>query len=444
MRQEKAWSGGGSLILIVLALLGALVFADPARAAETRTGDRVVIGPDEVLKDDLYAGADTVVVDGTVEGDLVAGASRITVNGNVEGDVIAAAQTVEISGEVGDDARVAGQALQLGENGDIAGDLLAAGYSLENRAGSSVGGDVLFGGYQALVDGEVGRDIRGGMGAFELGGEVGRNVDVEAGDGGEEPSGAGFAPGPEVPIPPVEPGLTLTDSARVDGDLSYESATRADIAPGAQVDGGVDFRQTSASAQAAEPDGAVSVVLDGLRLFVTLFLIGLVLVWAAPGWTGRLAETVRSRPLASFGSGVAALAAGLATVVVLLLAVILLAIVFGLISLGGLIPAILGLGALAEAAVAIAFALSVAYLSPVVVSLLGGSMILSRSGLEGLAGRILSLVAGLIVYVLLRAVPVLGPIVALAVALLGVGALALWLWSALRSRRAGPEPEPSG
>lgn len=437
MRQKKARSGEILLILIVLALLSALVLAGPARAAETRTGDRVVIGPDETLEDDLYAGANTVVVDGTVQGDLVAGASRVTINGEVEGDVIAAAQTVEISGEVGDDARLAGQALQLGDNGDISGDMIAAGYSLENRSGSTVGGDLLFGGYQALVDGDVGRDLRGGVGAMEIGGEVGRNVDVEVG-AEEEPANASFAPGPGVPIPPVEPGLALTDSARVDGDLAYESPTRADIAPGAQVGGGVDFRQTSADTNAAEPQGAAAIALESLRLFVTLFLIGLVLVWAAPGWTTRLTETVRSRPLASLGSGLAALAAVLIGLIVVLLAVVLLAIVFGLISLGGLVPAVLGVGALAEAAVAIAFALSVAYLAPVVVSLLGGGMLLSRAGLEGLAGRVLSLVAGLILYVLLRAVPVLGTIVALAVALLGVGALVLWLWSALRSRRAEP------
>lgn len=427
-----------SVILAALVLLATLVFVEPARAAETRTGDRVVIGADEVLRDDLYAGANTVVVDGTVEGDLVAGASRVTVNGEVEGDVMAAAQTVEISGEVGDDARLAGQALRLGEDGGIAGDLLAAGYSLDNRSGSTVGGDLLFGGYQALLDGEVGRDVRGAVGAMEIGGEVGRNVDLEVGGGDEEPA-AGFAPGAAVDIPSVEPGLTLTDSARVDGDLAYESPTRADISPGAQVGGSVDFRQTPAGARAAEPSVAAAVALDGLRLFITLFLIGLVLVWAAPGWTGRLADTVRSRPLASLGSGLAALVAALVALVVVLLVVVLLAVVFGLISLGGLVPVVLGIGALAEAAVAVAFALSAVYLAPVLVSFLGGSMMLSRAGLEGLAGRILSLVVGLTLYVLLRAVPVVGTIVAVAVALLGLGALALCLWSELRSCRAGPE-----
>jgi cytoskeletal protein CcmA (bactofilin family) len=80
---------------------------------DTRSGDRVVIGSDEEVGDDLYVFANEVVVDGTVRGHLVAFGSKITVNGTVEGDLIAAGQAVEIGGTVGDDSRIAGQTLLL-------------------------------------------------------------------------------------------------------------------------------------------------------------------------------------------------------------------------------------------------------------------------------------------------------------------------------------------
>jgi hypothetical protein len=38
-------------------------------AVNTRSGDRVVIGPNEAVDDDLYVVANEVVVDGTVRGD---------------------------------------------------------------------------------------------------------------------------------------------------------------------------------------------------------------------------------------------------------------------------------------------------------------------------------------------------------------------------------------
>jgi hypothetical protein len=45
-----------------------LVVASPVRAVETRSGDAVVIGPDEETEDELYVFANEIVVEGTVGG----------------------------------------------------------------------------------------------------------------------------------------------------------------------------------------------------------------------------------------------------------------------------------------------------------------------------------------------------------------------------------------
>ncbi len=58
------------------------------------------------------------------------------------------------------------------------------------------------------------------------------------------------------------------------------------------------------------------------------------------------------------------------------------------------------------------------------------------------AGRVLPLVTGLILYVILRAIPVLGPLVGLVVVLLGLGALSNWIWT--RLRRGPAQPPPAG
>ena len=189
-------------LLIGLALVVGMLTAAPAWAVETRQGDRIEVGPGEVVNDDLYAFGNTVTVDGTVEGDLVASGSRVIVNGTVE-----------------DDARIAGQALVLGENANIADDLFAAGYSLENRAGSNIGGSLFYGGYQALLAGTIEENFQAGVGALELRGEVGGDINAALGEA--EGGAPQFLPGSPVSIPAVEPGLTLTDSARVAGLLIY-------------------------------------------------------------------------------------------------------------------------------------------------------------------------------------------------------------------------------
>jgi hypothetical protein len=428
-----------------LVLLASLLFvSSSAWAIETRGGENVTIGADEVVEDDLYVGAQSVTVEGTVRGDLVAAGGTVRVNGGtVEGDLISAGQTVIINGTVEDDVRIAGQALLVGEDAQIADDLIAAGYSLESEPGSTVGGELLYGGYQALVAGTVGENLRGGMTAFELSGEVGGNVNVAVDGGGAQPAGGRFAPGaPAVSVPSVEPGLTLTDTARVDGDLHYESSSRGEIASGAQIGGEVAYEQRPAEKVEPAQRGAAAVLLESLRRFVVLLLIGLLLVWLAPRLVRGAADTVRSQPLLSLGWGVLSFLIVGVLVLVVLAATTVLAIVFGLVTLGGLIPAIVSVGVLTDAVLVVAFLISIFYLAPVVVSFLGGRMLLGRLQPDRATGRVLPLVIGIVLYVILRAIPILGAVVTLVVILLGLGALSIWAWRT--GRRGATTPPPVG
>ncbi|MDQ3795811.1 MAG: polymer-forming cytoskeletal protein [Actinomycetota bacterium] len=436
----RPFSKRNIFVFASLALLASLLFVSSAWAIETQGGQNVTIDADEVIEDDLYVGAETVTVEGTVRGDLVAAGGTVRMNGTVEGDIISAGQTVIVNGTVEDDVRIAGQALLIGEDAQITDDLIAAGYSLESERGSTVGGELLYGGYQALVAGNVGENVRGGMTAFELSGEVAGNVEVGVDGGGAQPAGGRFAPGaPAVSVPSVEPGLTLTDTARVEGDLRYESSSRGDIASGAQIGGDVAYEQRPAEEGQPAQTGASAVLVESLRRFVVLILIGLLLVWLAPGLVRGVADTVRNQPLLSLGWGVLDYVIVVVAGLLVLAATILLAVAFGLITLGGLIPAIISIGVLIDAVLVVAFLISVFYLAPVVVGFLGGRMLLGRFQPDRASGRVLPLVIGIVLYVILRAIPILGVVVAVVVVLLGLGALSIWAW---RTVRAGGTPPP--
>jgi cytoskeletal protein CcmA (bactofilin family) len=446
MRSNILGKRGLFVFVSLVLVLTNVVFAASAWAVETRSGENVTIGADEVVEDDLYVGAETVTVEGTVQGDLVAVGGTVRVNGGtVEGDLISAGRTVIVNGTVEDDVRIAGQALLVGEDAQITDDLIAAGFSLGTEPGSTVGGELLYGGYQALVAGNVEENVRGAMTAFELSGEVGGNVNVAVDGGGAPPAGGRFAPGPPaVSIPTVEPGLTLTDTARVGGDLHYESSSRGDIASGAQIGGDVAYEQRPAEEVQPAQTGASAVLLESLRRFVVLLLIGLLLVWLTPRLVRGVADTVRSQPLLSLGWGVLDFLIVMVASLLVLAATILLAIVFGLVTLGGLIPAIVSIGVLTDAVLVVAFLISVFYLAPVVVSFLGGRMLLGRFQPERAAGRVLPLVVGVLLYVILRAIPILGAVVALLVVLLGLGALSVWAWRTFRGAPATPLPADPG
>jgi cytoskeletal protein CcmA (bactofilin family) len=359
---------------------------------ETRSGDRVVIGSNEDINDDLYVSANEIVVDGTVRGDLIAIGNSVRVNGAVRQDVMAAGRSVEIGGTVGHAARIAGQTLLLSNGARIDGDLLAAGY---------------------------------------------KTVDVQVdGQGGGVPPFVATTPS-EVPVPTVEPGLTLRDSARVGGDLNYESSAEAQISPDAQIGGQVNRTARTPTQEEEEVTSpVVNVLLSILRSFLALLLVGLLLVWLVPGWIRRLATTVLERPLASLGWGVLAFVGFLALGIAILLTTILLAVIFGVLTLGGLVLLFIGLGVLAEVALVIIFLISTNYLAQIIVSFLAGVLVLEGVGPGRGIGRVLPLVVGLVLYVILRAIPVLGFIVGLVVVLLGLGALSHWVWTRLPHRRA--------
>ncbi|MGD2114831.1 MAG: polymer-forming cytoskeletal protein [Acidobacteriota bacterium] len=421
---RRAW-----LFALLIAAGTLAVAASLAGEVQLSGGQAVTVAADEVVTDDLYASGETVRIEGTVRGDLVAVGREVVIAGIVEGDVLAAGQSVTITGTVGDDSRIAGQVLHLGPEAQLGDDLMAAGFSLETQEGSGVGGTVRFFGYQALVAGEVAERLGGAMGALELAGTVHGDVDVEVGPRGEGAPPA-FWPTP-VPIPSVAPGLTVADTARLGGALRYESPTEGAIDPAAEI-GEIEFRETAASAE-AEPS-TLERVADGARRFVALLLVGALLLWIAPRWTAGLAETVRNRPLPSLGWGIVFLAVAVTGVVAIALLTALLAGALGTATLGGLVAAVIGGGILGEVALVVGVLVTCAYLPPVVVGLSGGGMVIGRGGSPTGGARFLALALGVLVLLLLMAIPYLGKLVWVLVLLLGLGSL--WLAIAGRLRRA--------
>lgn len=79
-----------------------------------------------------------------------------------------------------------------------------------------------------------------------------------------------------MPTPTVEPGLTLTDSAQVGGDLKYKSSAEAQISPAAQIGGQVVREERPAEEEPTRT--IVDEILDNLRSLIALILVGLLLM----------------------------------------------------------------------------------------------------------------------------------------------------------------------
>lgn len=442
-KAHPAWKLAYGLLILPVLLLGVGLFLVPsARAFEGRSGETVVIGPDEVIDDDLYVFAMTLDLQGTVNGDLVFFGQSATIDGTVTGDLIAAGQHVVIAGEVNDDVRAAAYAIEL--SGDLGDDLVAAGFSLDNVAGSGVGGDLVFAGYQALLAGQIDGDANVAGGAVEIEGTIVGDADVdvggaETGRGGQMPPGFPFFPGaPSVPF--VSPGLTVGDDASIGGDLNYTANQRVEISEGV-VNGEINFSRYVPERRREEAKPAAALVVlrwfaHQLRRLVTLLLVGALMLWLFPAWTRKMETIVRSKPLPSLGWGVVALAAFIVGMVALVIVTVLLAVVFGIVTLGELAGRFVTLGLIAFGAAGFGFSVVWSYVTRVVISLLLGHLILRLFGLQMAEKLWWPALVGVLIFVLVTAIPVLGWLVGFLVALLGLGALWIWAQEQLRERRA--------
>lgn len=434
MKRKRFWKWAGFVGLICLVLF---VLAPVALAFEGRGGDTVVIGAGEVIEDDLYVGAGTFTLDGTVKGDLIVFGSTIEINGTVEGDLIAAGQAVVVKGSVKDDARIAGMALTLGEGAQVGDDVVAAGFSIESRKGSSVGGDFICFGYQALLAGNVARNLNVAAGGLQLSGNIGGDVKAEVGEAEKGPSPMFFMPGAPA-MPSVPMGLTVDKGAHIGGKLDYTSASEWNI-PAGVVGGVVTHHKPEVEAEEEEVVvSPLSQFLGHLQRLVALLLVGLLIVWVVPGWTKRVADALQAKPLPSLGWGVVTIAATLLAFLVILVAMILLAVVLDLVKLNNLVGTVIVLGLLAIFALAVLFGLAIAYFTKIVVSFLGGRLILGRLNPNWAQGRLWPLVLGLVIFVILTAIPWVGGLISLVVVLLGLGALWLLGRDLYRQWRAVP------
>ncbi|MBN1311402.1 MAG: polymer-forming cytoskeletal protein [Anaerolineae bacterium] len=426
------------ITLLGLFLLALFISVPVASAYEDRSGERVVIGADEVIDDDLFVGAEELIMDGTINGDLVAMGQTVIINGKVTGSVIAGGSDVTVNGEVGHDVFAAGAVVTIGPEAQITHNAYAMGAGVESQSGSQIGGSLLIGGGQGLVSGDITNDLLVGSGRLRLEGTVGRNANVAV-----DTSGRSYSPtyyGPDTPsMPSIPAGLTFGSDAHVAGQFEYVSDQEVDVANSVSNDvkHTLPPQDEQLSRELAQQNSTSSYVFDALRRLIALLLVGLLVAWLAPRWITGPAEKLLARPLPSLGIGLVGLVAAPVVWVVAFGVVIVVAVVFGLLSLGGLtgLTLLAGFPALGLAFVVILFVLS--YLCQAIVAYLGGRWILGRISPEWRGNIYVSLLIGLVILGLLLAVPFAGGLLQFLVILAGLGAIILVV---IQSRRAPETP----
>lgn len=350
----------------------------------------VVLGQDALLGGKLRTG-DTVTVPAgeTVDGDLYLFAGTVTVDGDIDGDLTVFGGQVTL-------------------NGTVTGDVLAAAGSVS--IGGQVDGDVRTASGQVTVSGVVGEDMFavGGQASLASSGTVGGDL--------------------------IAAGGQVTVAGDVAGSIEGSAGTYSRTGSV----GGTEHMVVSPSE--AEPETvAGDLLFDAVRHLVVLVLFSALALWLLPRILSTGERTLRLRPWASLGGGVLACIGYIVFVIVAILLMILLAILFGLLTLGSLVGIEFIAGLLTVGGVSFLFVLAIAYFADLVVGLTLIRLVAPASS-ESRWRELGLLSAGALVVVVVTSLPIVGGWVKLLVVLFGLGALAVAAWGAWRSRRTPPTP----
>ena len=446
------------IITMILMVMLALSVTQTAYAFE---GDEDgYISKNEVVNDDLFISAENVIIDGTVNGNVFASAQDVTINGNISGNLLINSATATINGDVNGSIAMSGQVMTV--NNKVTGSIYFAGaaliltpeahvyrnvfftgYSFELQEGAIIEIDFSGSGYQSTLSGKVGRNMIIDMGALEINNLVVGNIDANIGAPGEIPDywwlqqwTRTFS---DEPLPEtISPGLRVSETAKIGGELSYVSSVNQEDAILSAPAGGIDYSESMRPDHMELEITPRMWIIARVRELLTILAIGGLIIWQLSDPLQKASSNLKSRPLPSLYWGFVSFILGNALAFILFLTIIFLGILLAIVTLGGLAGAVFGIGFTSLGLAFAIFILLVVVVSKVVVAYLIGSSLFKLITRNDTENKWLALIIGVLVYVLLRTIPVFGTLVNILVTLFGLGAMWLIIWDKKKAKPQVP------
>jgi hypothetical protein len=208
-----------SVLVFVLAFF--VVFT-PNLSAKTLANDEgsVSVGKSEIVNDDLFIGAQTATLDGTVNGDVFIGANSITINGIINGNLHIAASSVTLKGNVKGNVYVGSGNLTVNSS-IIGGSLILGAGSVNIDENSSIGGSIIAGAGSITIDSQVKRSVYLGVGTATIGSTavIGKDLYYGVAEDGEKVT--------------IEEGAVITgETHKIEGQMVKPEVTQSQITSG--------------------------------------------------------------------------------------------------------------------------------------------------------------------------------------------------------------------
>ena len=359
-----------SLFLLPMSLL----------AMELHRGDVVFVAADQKIDKNYYAAGQSVEIYGEINGDLfLVGQNIIIDSENINGDIFAAGSSLTIKGQINGSVRFAGERLniygQVSKNGFFAGQIAMIGSE------SVVGGHMTAWGQQVSLRGQVTGDLEGGMDILTVSGQVGQDIDL-------------YLSGDNVDA------LQLTDEAIVDGSVRYHAWQELNISEQAQIGGEVVFNKMT---KHVKSDFGIPVLWSMVLKFFGMLVVGMLLIYLLPKLLPYVTSRVKKHPARTLFIGLATLI--LTPIISILLMITIIGLPLAFIILGAWVIAL--------------------YVAKVLAAWLVGSWLKNKFLANYKWSKVSVLALGILVYVLICKIPIVGWI--------AVFILYLWAWGVITS-----------
>lgn len=344
-----------------------------------RTGEFITLEEDEILNKDFFALGEQIRISGTVNGDVYAAGGQVYIDGTVNGDVLTAGGTVEITGTVSQDIRVVGGQVMIAS--EVGGSVSVAGGAVTIPENARVAGNLTtLAGTMSLMA-PVDGNLTAGVSSITAGGIIGgdalmatENVNLlkDAAIAGS----ATIYTNAQMPI----------DEGKISGELSIK-----DLPSKPTVDDGM--RET------AKNTARDFFVFFRILSFMSALLIGLVIIHFFPRFSRNITRTLEEQPWKSVGVGF--ILAVISPFIVIALFITLIGIPISLMYI-----------------FLLAFAM---YISQIFIAFWIGQYAARTMGRSVNDGWLFLI--GLVIFSLLKLIPVAGWILNLAATLAGLGAI---------------------
>jgi hypothetical protein len=404
-------------------------------------GDLCTIEAGETITGTVFVLCRALVVDGRVEGNLIGGATIAQINGEVTGGVYLLGGELDVAGTVGEDLHFAGGILHLHRRTRFEnerGDLIGASLSTVVDRGVTIPGSIVNVGYQLVLDGTTSGDISFWGTSLTLNGVAKADIDAQVGDKDADP---GWLIQTTLSLSEVElknPGLYVSESGAIEGQLRYTSARQGDILGELANEPQYSAPVIIPAITIGETPSSVGLYLSQvIREFVTLGLIGVGALLLVPRLIQAPIPTLRQHLITSLGIGIPAFFIPLVMVFVVAILTLLFMVVLWFIQLGDL--AIVGgllTGLVSISATSIFYFVAI-FLARVIVCLaIGQAIVRSTVGDDG-SSRImyLSLFVGILLLAITASLPAIGWLFNALALVLGLGAILIMVQARLRTFR---------